>query len=667
MKGRNEMRMNVAIFCTLFIALLISGTFFFLYRYEKNKFFLLFSIGWGLHFSQFIFLFLSKSMYQLDGFGISAYIFTILSSIVIFNSKNYESIDTRKNLIIFLVGVGCIFWIIVSAIVNIPFTMSIIPVFFYTGILFISMGNIIIKEKIFSKGSLVVGIIIIIWGLYRFSFIFLESSFFYMSLRFMISQFFSVGIVLAIILSECVIAKNHIKKLYESYKGYIVNNNCILIILDKDTNKIIDVSQAALEFYDYSRHEMLGENFSKIVHNNTHEKHLKSCEVVQTIHRTKKGVEKDVVVHTNIMEQNGKQLYFNIIFDITEKIIAEKKVDFLTHYDLTTKIPNKTAFYQDMNNLDKEKSFPLSIIYTDINGLRKINETYGYNIGNQIIEKIAKITEDFFKDIGKTYFVSSNTFAIITKLTEYEVSQYVSSYRELIKQIDLIDKDITISFGLASKKHAKDKSQDLLQLAEKRMYKNKLIERESLRHNILHPLIIALQEKTIETEQHINRVKEISVRIAQKMYLKHHKINDVLLTAMLHDIGKIAVPEEVLNKSGVLSTHEWMLMKNHSEIGFRIVSSLLDLEDVALNIRAHHERWDGTGYPDGLAKTDIPIAARIVSVADAFDAMITERCYKETLSENEALEEIMRCSGTQFDPDIVNIFLQIYKDTRSLI
>lgn len=662
MRGRNKMRINVAIFCTLFTAVLISGAFLFLYKYEKKKFFLLFSIGWGIHFLQFIFLLLSKTINQLDVYGLLSYIFTILSSIIIFNSKSYAFIDMRKQLIIFLGGVGCVVWIIASAIIQVPYNASIILVFLYTGVLFVFMGVIIIKEKTFYNGSLIVGVLMIMWGVYRFSFIFLESLETYMSTRLMISQFFSILIVLVVILSECVIAKNYIKKLYESYKGYIVNNNCILIISDKETNEIVDVSQAALEFYGYSLHEMIGENLCEIVHNQAYKKCSKPCDIIQTTHYTKKGKEKHVEVHTNILEQSGKQLYFNIIFDITEKIIAQKKVDFLTNYDLTTQIPNKTALYQDINVLDKEKCFPLSIIYTDINGLRKINETYGYSMGNRIIEEIANITEDFFEDMGKTYFVSSNAFAIITHFTELEISQYVSVYRKLIKQIDLINEDITISYGLASKKHAKDKAQDILQLAEKRMYKNKLIERESLRHNILHSLIIALQEKTIETEQHINRVKEISVRIAQKMHLEHHKINDVLLTAMLHDIGKIAVPEEVLNKPGALTTHEWMLMKNHSEIGFRIVSSLLDLKDVALNIRAHHERWDGTGYPDGIAKTDIPIAARIVSIADTFDAMITERCYKDTFSEDEAVQEIVKCSGTQFDPDIVNIFLQIYKE-----
>ena len=154
--------------------------------------------------------------------------------------------------------------------------------------------------------------------------------------------------------------------------------------------------------------------------------------------------------------------------------------------------------------------------------------------------------------------------------------------------------------------------------------------------------------------------------LAQRVGLSEGEIVTVSLVALLHDIGKVAISERLLDKPGPLTEEEWALMKQHAEIGYRIVASSADLLDVAQGVLHHHERWDGKGYPTGLKGTDIPIAARIVALADSFDAMTNDRAYRARLSWDEAKAEIAACAGSQFDPELAAEFLAMLQEQEAL-
>jgi len=173
-----------------------------------------------------------------------------------------------------------------------------------------------------------------------------------------------------------------------------------------------------------------------------------------------------------------------------------------------------------------------------------------------------------------------------------------------------------------------------------------------------------MYERSQETEAHALRLSEISKRIAAKLSLPQKDIDELEVFAMLHDIGKVGIDDRILNKPDRLTDEEWTIMKRHPEIGYRIAKASPELEVVAEYILSHHERWDGTGYPRGLVGENIPLLARIIAVADSYDAMTEDRVYRKAMSEQDAVEEIVRNTGTQFDPKIVRLFLEIIAEDR---
>ena len=166
-------------------------------------------------------------------------------------------------------------------------------------------------------------------------------------------------------------------------------------------------------------------------------------------------------------------------------------------------------------------------------------------------------------------------------------------------------------------------------------------------------------KKSNETEEHAERLADLSVRLGRAIGLPEEKMDELVLVATLHDIGKISIDQNILNKPGKLSAEEWRKMKKHPEVGSRIANATPELRHVSEYILYHHERWDGTGYPEGLSGENIPLISRIVSIADAYDAMTSDRAYRKALSHKEALLEISSNAGKQFDPELARSFVEI--------
>ena len=171
----------------------------------------------------------------------------------------------------------------------------------------------------------------------------------------------------------------------------------------------------------------------------------------------------------------------------------------------------------------------------------------------------------------------------------------------------------------------------------------------------------SLYERTPETSDHCNRMQQLSLAFAQRIGLSNLEIDKLSQFALLHDIGKIAIPKCILEKPGRLNEDEWEIMKSHSYIGYQIADSDPELKAISKFILSHHERWDGKGYPQGLKKQEIPLLSRIITIIDSYDAMIDNRPYKESLSKDEAIVELKSNSGTQFDPDLVIEFIKLLK------
>jgi HD-GYP domain-containing protein (c-di-GMP phosphodiesterase class II) len=196
------------------------------------------------------------------------------------------------------------------------------------------------------------------------------------------------------------------------------------------------------------------------------------------------------------------------------------------------------------------------------------------------------------------------------------------------------------------------------------MYRQKLLMNKSHRSTVIDTMLATLDEKSMETEQHAQRLKNYSLALGRELCLSTRELDELELFAILHDIGKIGIDRDILYEPGVLSREQWREIKKHPEIGYRIASNTPELSRVAEYILHHHERWDGKGYPHGLRGEEIPLLCRILALADAFDAMTNDRPYRAAMTSQEALAEIRQNAGSQFDPFLADLFIKMITESR---
>lgn len=336
-----------------------------------------------------------------------------------------------------------------------------------------------------------------------------------------------------------------------------------------------------------------------------------------------------------------------------------------SYYDYLTGLYNRSFFEEEIKRLDTERQLPISIIIGDVNGLKLINDTFGHIKGDKLLCETAKILK---KSARKEDIVSrwgGDEFIIFLPKTKINIAQKIIERIKINCQKYNNSNNnglpVSIAFGISEKIEKNQNIDDLIKNAEDKMYRHKLMEQNSFHNSIITSLEIALEEKDFETENHVKRLKDLSLRIGKMMQLSDYELDELSLLATLHDIGKICIAENILLKPAKLSSEEWELVKKHPEIGYRIASSSPELATVAEAILHHHERWDGKGYLKGLKGEEIPLLSRIIAIVDSFDAMTNDRPYRKSFSIEEALVEIEMCSGTQFDPKLVESFMKIVR------
>ncbi|MGE5579844.1 MAG: HD domain-containing phosphohydrolase [Bacillota bacterium] len=333
---------------------------------------------------------------------------------------------------------------------------------------------------------------------------------------------------------------------------------------------------------------------------------------------------------------------------------AERRMEYLTYHDGLTRVHNR-AYFEDklLSRVADEPS--LSIIMGDLNGLKLINDTLGHAKGDRLIVAAAKALKAACRRQDTVVRWGGDEFLVILPGAEAQAAG------ELCDRIagNCRSSEISISLGHATRTDAKLPVRDLIKKAEDHMYLNKLGDRRSARHALLSSLERSLLEASRETKEHCDRIKELSTLVGKALGMDQSGLDELALLASLHDVGKIGIPDHILLKQGVLTPDEWVTVKKHPEVGYRIARATSDLCLIADGVLSHHERWDGTGYPRGIAGNDIPLTARITAIADAFDAMTHERPYRAARSVEEALDELRRCSGSQFDPSLVPVFERV--------
>ncbi len=348
--------------------------------------------------------------------------------------------------------------------------------------------------------------------------------------------------------------------------------------------------------------------------------------------------------------------------DVTKQKEYEDNIIYLNNHDNLTNLYNRRYYTRQLIKMDNYESMPISIVMADINGLKIINDAFGHAKGDELLVIAAELLKETFENYGFIARIGGDEFVAVLKNTsKKEALRLIDVVEDKTKDFSISGIAVSISFGLATKENDMPLD-EIIKSAEDNMYKQKLFHQTSNKSEAIATILKTLHEKNKREEMHSQRVSEYCELIANLLKLSSNEVKLLKISGVLHDIGKIAISDAILNKPGKLTNYEWEQIKKHPEIGFRILSASTKYVEISNDILHHHERFDGTGYPQGLAGEDIPVGSRIIALADAYDAMTSQRAYRPTLSKEEAIKEIETNLGKQFDPYIGEIFLKYLKN-----
>ncbi|MCR4429760.1 MAG: diguanylate cyclase [Tepidanaerobacteraceae bacterium] len=344
-----------------------------------------------------------------------------------------------------------------------------------------------------------------------------------------------------------------------------------------------------------------------------------------------------------------------IVQDITERKRNEEKIRYLTFHDNVTGLYNRHYFEEEIRRLDAERQVPLSIIIGDLNGLKLLNDAFGHFQGDELLKKIADILRKACRKEDIIARWGGDEFAILLPRTDKKTAEQICMRITNLCMEGEVRIPLSIALGCSTKENHLEDINEALNRAEDAMYRQKSMEGSEVRKRLLSALKRTLLENTDETEEHIDRIKNIALKMAEKLGLSEEQLNSVKLLAEFHDIGKVAVPEDLFRKGKSPTPDEIVLMQKHVETGYRIAISFPELSGISEEILHHHERWDGRGYPKGLKGEEISLLARIISIADSYDELIQGMSHEDNPDCTKVLKEIKRNSGIKFDPSLVDL------------
>lgn len=385
----------------------------------------------------------------------------------------------------------------------------------------------------------------------------------------------------------------------------------------------------------------------------------------QTILRTKDGqilpIEQSIAP---IRDNNGQITGVVLVFrNISDRKRMEEQLRYLSFHDSLTGLFNRTFFEREMSSANEGNMAPIGLVLCDLDGLKLVNDTLGHERGDRLLIETAKLLDEQVRGFqnGFAARIGGDEFAILLKnttmsdLTELvtNIRKAVSGYNDSNTKLPL-----SISVGYSLSAESAIKPLVLFKEADDYMYREKLYRSQSTRSTIVQALMKVLETKDFVTEGHVMRLEMLITSFVQDIGLPEQMIINLRLLAQFHDIGKVGTPDRVLFKPGPLNAEEQLEMERHSEIGHRIAQSIPDLIPIADLILKHHEWWNGKGYPLGLQGESIPLECRILAIADAYDAMTSDRPYRKAMTEEAALAELANNAGIQFDPQLIKEFTE---------
>lgn len=379
------------------------------------------------------------------------------------------------------------------------------------------------------------------------------------------------------------------------------------------------------------------------------------------------GTSFDVEYHSYPQIKNGEITGAVVTFmDISERKKKEAEIQYLNCYDTLTGLYNRRCFEDNQTKIDNPDNLPLSVIFADINGLKMTNDIFGHTAGDELIKKSSEILQQVRRQNDVVARVGGDEFIILLPNTTRENAEKIltrikSGFADA--RVEAIK--CSIALGLDTKRSPDQLLDEIMANAENAMYKDKTMNRKSINKDIIDTIIETLHTKNPGEKQHSVDVSELCSDVGAALHLPETEISKLNRAAYLHDIGKIVLDDNLLTKD-TLSDEEMEKMQQHSAVGYRILSLFDDTLDLAEYIYGHHERWDGTGYPRGLKGEQIPLLSRIITVVETYDRVLNRGELSLDERKIAALDVIKNGSGTQFDPQITEVFVRIIEKSEEV-
>ena len=437
-------------------------------------------------------------------------------------------------------------------------------------------------------------------------------------------------------------------------------------------------NESALRMLGYSsQEELLGKNMHFQIHHTRRDGTpfpLSECKIMESfkngrgvyvddeIFWRKDGTFFDVRYSSYPQYRDGKMVGSVITFmDNTERKKNEEHIKYLTYHDPLTNINNRLFFEEQIPVLDTEDNLPISVIFGDLNGLKLTNDIFGHAAGDRLLTEAAAAFKKASGNEGLAARIGGDEFALIMPNTDADrAKDVIEEIRKSFSNENSNDIIGSVSLGASTKTSAEESMHEMIEIAENLMYKDKTINRNKNNKNMIRKIINNLHNRSPREKRHSENVSVLCEKIAEEMGLSKALIKRLGENGYFHDIGKIVLEDDILNKHRDLTEEEYRKMQQHSVVGYRILNLFDDTIDLAEGVLSHHEHWDGTGYPKGIKGEEIPLSSRIIAVAEAYDAMTNDN-YDRRKTNDEAVEEIIRLSGVRFDKDAVEAFIKISK------
>jgi len=366
------------------------------------------------------------------------------------------------------------------------------------------------------------------------------------------------------------------------------------------------------------------------------------------------------IMHT--VYRLGKELVLQAgIRDITERKRDAQRLEYLSLHDQLTGLYNRAFFVEEMRRLGGGREYPITIISVDVDGLKLVNDSMGHAKGDELLTACAEVLRRSLRGADILARPGGDEFAVLLPRTDKATAEVVAV--RIKDNLTAYNREhlslfLSLSLGIATAANENISLEETYKKADIRMYREKLSRRRTLRKKTISRLMTTLVAKDHFAEGHVEKLAALCQSMGKRLNLSKAWLDKLLLLARIHDLGKVAIADDILFKPGPLSKEEWEIMRQHPEKGYAIAVAAPEFSDVAELVLKHHERWDGSGYPLGLKGEEIPLECRVFSIINAYDSLTSERSHRHAWTREQALEYIRQQSGTQFELRLVELFLE---------